>query len=78
MITKLYIENFKGIGNPGIEIDLKPITLLFGANSAGKSTVLQSLQLVKNIIGNNEPVLYRKNSVGLKKLSAFATVRYCF
>jgi AAA15 family ATPase/GTPase len=39
-ITKITIENFKGIADR-VEIDLKPITVLFGANSAGKSTLLQ-------------------------------------
>src|SRR6266446_1595721 len=33
-ITKITIENFKGISSP-VEIPLRPITLLFGANSAG-------------------------------------------
>ncbi len=39
-ITKITIENFKGIGKR-VEIPLRPITLLFGANSAGKCTILQ-------------------------------------
>ncbi|MDQ8195121.1 hypothetical protein QEH59_11840 [Coraliomargarita sp. SDUM461004] len=37
-ITKITIENFKGIADR-VEVDLKPITALFGANSAG--TLLQ-------------------------------------
>ncbi len=43
MIKGIHVENFKGIGEPGIEIDLKPITLLFGNNSAGKSTIFHAL-----------------------------------
>ena len=39
LIAAVEIENFKGIGRP-VRIDLRPITLLFGRNSAGKSTVL--------------------------------------
>jgi hypothetical protein len=42
MLTRLVLENFKGISDP-VEIPIRPITLLFGANSAGKSTVLQAL-----------------------------------
>ena len=42
LITAVEIENFKGIGRP-VRIDLRPITLLFGPNSAGKSTVLHAL-----------------------------------
>ena len=37
-ITEIIIENFKGVG-ARVEIPIRPITLLFGANSAGKSTV---------------------------------------
>ena len=40
LITAVEIENFKGIGRP-VRIELRPITLLFGRNSAGKSTVPQ-------------------------------------
>lgn len=36
MITAIEIENFKGFGERQ-RIELAPITLLFGANSAGKS-----------------------------------------
>ncbi len=51
-ITYIKIENFKGISDP-VRIDLKPITLLFGGNSAGKSTILQSLQYVREILERN-------------------------
>lgn len=46
-ITSVTIENFKGIGAP-VTIPLKPITLFFGANSAGKSTVMQALLLMND------------------------------
>lgn len=49
MITKIAIENFKGIGDR-IEIPVRPITLLFGANSAGKSTIMQALHYVREIL----------------------------
>ncbi len=38
-ITAITIQNFKGIKGPA-RIELKPITLLFGPNSSGKSTVV--------------------------------------
>lgn len=49
MLTSLEIENFKGIGARQ-RIDFAPLTLLFGANSAGKSTVLQALVYVHELI----------------------------
>lgn len=48
-ITKITIQNFKGIDDE-VEIPLKPITLLFGANSAGKSTILQSLLYLRELL----------------------------
>lgn len=47
-ITAIAIENFKGIGKR-IEIDLRPITLLFGVNSAGKSSIIHALQYAREI-----------------------------
>lgn len=48
MITGIAIENFKGIRDR-VELKLRPITLLFGANSAGKSTVLHALHYAREI-----------------------------
>ena len=41
-ISGLQIKNFKGIGALQ-SIPIRPLTLIFGANSAGKSSILQSL-----------------------------------
>ena len=51
LITTFEIENFKGIGAP-VRIDLRPITLLFGCNSAGKSTILQALCYAHEILSH--------------------------
>lgn len=52
-ITAITIENFKGIKRP-IRIELKPITLLFGPNSAGKSTIVQAIHYANEIIENQK------------------------
>ncbi|MCO6438568.1 MAG: AAA family ATPase [Phycisphaerae bacterium] len=49
MITAIEIENFKGIADR-IRIDLKPITLLFGANSSGKSTIIHALHYAREVL----------------------------
>ena len=51
LISAVEIENFKGIGRP-VRIDLRPITLLFGRNSAGKSTVLHALCYAHEILSH--------------------------
>lgn len=49
MITKITIENFKAFGEETV-IEIAPITLLFGKNSTGKSTVLHAIGLVDDIL----------------------------
>jgi len=51
--TSLTLKNFKSIGADAQQINLAPITLLFGPNSAGKSTVLQALIYLKEIVHNH-------------------------
>jgi hypothetical protein len=46
MIQSLQLENFKAFGKR-VEIPCAPITLIFGENSAGKSSILQALCLLK-------------------------------
>ena len=53
LITAVEITNFKGIGRP-IRIDLRPITLLFGRNSAGKSTILHALCYAHEILSHGQ------------------------
>jgi AAA15 family ATPase/GTPase len=48
MITGIAIENFKGV-RERVEIELWPITLLFGPNSAGKSTILHALHCAREV-----------------------------
>lgn len=49
MIKKIHITNFKGIKDT-VSLDLKPITLLFGPNSAGKSSIIQAIHFLKEIL----------------------------
>lgn len=49
IIRSISLQNFKGFSEK-VQIEIRPITLLFGANSAGKSSVLQALQYVREIL----------------------------
>ncbi len=53
-IHSIIIQNFKGIG-PRVKIDLKPVTLLFGPNSAGKSTILHAIHYIHAILETGNP-----------------------
>jgi len=75
-ISSITIENFKGIKEP-IRVDFKPITLLFGPNSAGKSTIVQALHYAFEIFERNnlDP---DRTSIGGKTvdLGGFETLIY--
>ncbi|MGV8109616.1 AAA family ATPase [Methanospirillum sp.] len=73
MITYLQIENFKSIQNSG-QIHLKPITILVGANSSGKSSILKSLLLLKQTAessNNRSPLVPNGDLLNLGSYSNF-------
>ena len=49
MITSLQLKGFKAWNNTG-EIGLKPLTVFFGTNSSGKSSISQLLLLLKQTV----------------------------
>ena len=46
MIEEIALENFKAFGEKQT-ISLAPLTLIYGQNSAGKSSIIQSLAMMK-------------------------------
>lgn len=62
-IKSLSLKNFKSIGENTQTIEFAPITLLFGANGAGKSTIIQALAFLNEVINhrNYDPI---KTEVG--------------
>lgn len=63
MITAIEIENFKGIGER-VRIPLKPITLLFGPNSSGKSTILHALHYAREVLEGRSADIDRTTAGG--------------
>ena len=58
-INKVYIENFKGIGE-GKWITIKPITVFIGANSSGKSSCIHALTCLSQTLkvpNNSSPLV---------------------
>lgn len=74
MFTEIGIENFKAFGKMQ-RMPLKPITLLYGPNSSGKSSLIQSLLLFKQTLEESKndevPLLSRGNLVDLGDYSEF-------
>ena len=76
MITELRVQNFKSWQDTGA-LQFAPLTGLFGANSSGKSSVLQVLLLLKQTVERppdwNEP-LYFGDEASLVNLGSFDDV----
>jgi len=54
MLTSITIQNFKGIGDP-VVIPIRSLTIIFGKNSAGKSTLIHALHYAREVLLNNNP-----------------------
>ena len=73
-ISALKIENFKSIEHADLEFG--PLTVLVGANSAGKSSVLQALVLLSQIVRERaQSGLVNLNGAELQ-LGTFADIRH--
>ena len=77
MIKEYQISNFKPFAGPAT-IPIQPITLIFGANSSGKSSIIQSLLLLKQTIDDAEspePTIIAKGS--LVDLGSYGEFVHC-
>lgn len=72
MLESLELENFKAFGER-VRIPFAPITLIFGENSAGKSSILQSLYLLKQTLESREAgaLLLPRSKNGIVDLGSF-------
>ena len=53
MLTRMRLENFKSWKDTG-DIALRPITGIFGANSSGKTSLIQALLLMKQTVDSSD------------------------
>ncbi|MES9949814.1 MAG: AAA family ATPase [Candidatus Thiodiazotropha sp.] len=74
-INKIYIENFKGVGE-GKWVTLKPITVFVGANSSGKSTCIHALTCLSQTlkVSNNTTPLVLDDEYANVHLGRFIEV----
>lgn len=73
MLTALEIENFKPFGSPQ-NAKLAPLTLVYGPNSGGKSSIIQALLLLRQSFGDQllplHPLIPRGDYVDLGSFKA--------
>ncbi|MCC6651668.1 MAG: AAA family ATPase [Candidatus Eisenbacteria bacterium] len=77
MIHAIELENFKAFGNR-VRLDFAPITLIYGENSAGKSSILNALNLLKQTRFSREhgALLLPRAEGGLVDLGSFHELLY--
>ena len=74
MITSLGLRGFKRFDGTGAELRLAPITLIFGANSSGKSSILQSILCMAQSWGRPNGIAQLQVSGELVDLGRFGRV----
>jgi energy-coupling factor transporter ATP-binding protein EcfA2 len=57
MFTELHLKHFKAWREP-VQVKLAPVTLLLGTNSSGKSSLLQSLLLLKQTVSSPDRTVH--------------------
>lgn len=78
MNTKLTIKNFRIFDEDGVSVELSPLTILTGRNSAGKSSIVKAILLlnsfleqIKNDKVNERSIELSKYKIGFDKLFDF-------
>lgn len=59
MNTTLGIKNFRLFDSKGVEVDIRPLTILTGCNSSGKSTVVKAIILLNEFLRSWQSNPYR-------------------
>ncbi len=73
MLTRLMVRNFKSIGEPGVDIELRPLTIFVGPNGGGKSSILEALAfLAQNVGSSTRELRTAGHLVEYPRLSAIA------
>lgn len=74
-ITKITLENFRSF-KQAQTIELAPVTLLFGANSVGKSSILMALAYIRQILGYGHCDPQHLEALGHKAIGGFRALVY--
>ncbi|WP_024300140.1 AAA family ATPase [Methylomicrobium lacus] len=74
-ITKISLTNFRSFKSTQ-SIELAPVTLLFGPNSVGKSSVLMALAYVQQILSKGHCNPQKLDALGDKMIGGFRSLVY--
>ena len=62
MLSRLIVKNFKSIGEPGVDLELKPLTILVGPNGSGKSSIFEAVAFAAQRLGSGE--MFESQGIG--------------
>lgn len=74
-ITKIKLENFRSF-KAAQTIELAPVTLLFGPNSVGKSSILMALAYIGQILGHGHCDPQHLDALGRRAIGGFRALVY--
>lgn len=74
-ITKITLENFRSF-KAAQAIELAPVTLLFGPNSVGKSSILMALAYVRQILSHGHCDPQHLDALGRRAIGGFRALVY--
>ena len=69
MLTELRLKNFKAFGAEMQKVPMSKITLIYGPNSGGKSSIIQSLMLLKQSIEHYNSLPARSKTSAIRELT---------
>lgn len=72
-LTKLVLTNFRSFKEPQT-IDFAPVTLLFGANSVGKTTILMAIFYLQQILDKGQCDPIHIDGMGKRRIDGFKSL----
>lgn len=75
LVEQLHIENLRSFAGPH-DVSLAPITLIYGPNSAGKSTVIKALRLLMQVVDSGRYDALRPWDAAFSESSARSLLTY--
>lgn len=69
MNTKFVIKNFRVFDEDGVTFDIRPLTILTGCNSSGKSSVVKAVLLLNSFLGQVKKSIQKEgNNIPIDKM----------
>ncbi|MCY7288244.1 MAG: AAA family ATPase, partial [Cryobacterium sp.] len=75
LVERLHIENLRSFAGPH-DVPLAPITLIYGPNSAGKSTIIKGLKLLMQVVNSGRSDALRPWNEGFRESNARNLMTY--